>query len=527
MMEELVELTVGGLLRRAAEQYPDRLALEHKGHVWSYKKLDRAVDRAARRLLAWGVRKGDHLGIWCEAEPAAVLMMYAAVRIGAVTALINTSLRRKELKNIIEHTDIRWLLIGDGFKDLRYPVICQGLPEEVPHMEGIAYIGESGHSVEFPELKRFGMASEADLHRVESQVKPEDIAYIVYTSGTTNFPKAVLGTHFSRVNIGIQTAEGLAATCEDRFCSALPLYHCFGLSVNMMVACAVGACLYLPASRKTYDLLWAISKGRCTVLSSVPSIFIAMLRRADFHRWDVSSVRTGLIAGSMYSFELFQEIEERFGMTLTSGLGLSETTAGLTFTSVEDPFEVRAKSVGWFPPHMEGKIMDIETGETLPAGEIGEVCARGYGIMEGYYNRPVETARVLDSEGWFRTGDMGYLDEQGNLHLTGRLKELIKRGGENISPAEIEAAVADNEQIELCKAVGVPSEFYGEEVCLCVTLREGAILNEEELREELKKRLAHFKLPRYILCLKEMPTTPTGKISFQDLRAVAREKLDL
>ena len=295
----------------------------------------------------------------------------------------------------------------------------------------------------------------------------------------------------------------------------------------MMVACAVGGCLCLPASRNTYDLLWTISKKRCTVLSSVPSMYIAMLRRADFHRWNLSSLRTGLIAGSMYSRELFDEIEERFGMTLTAGLGLSEATAGLTFTSVNDPIEVRAGSVGWFPPHMEGRIIHPETGETLAAGEIGEVCARGYGIMQGYYKQPEETARVITGGGWFHTGDLGYLDEQGNLHLTGRLKELIKRGGENISPAEIENAVADNENILLCKAVGVPSSFYGEEVCLCLTLQENAVLNEEELRETLKKRLAHFKVPRYILLLEEMPTTPTGKISLEDVREVARKRLGL
>ncbi len=523
----LEDLTVSQFLRRTARRFPDRPALEYLGRVWTYRELDEAVDLTARRLLAWGVSHGDRVGLWCETEPSTVLLLYALPRIGAAAALLNTSLQRAELAELLRRTDVDRLIVTDGYKGLDFPALCQGLCAELPRLQAVLYAGRSGLSGGFERLDDLTPSSEDALARAEERVTPRDIGCILYTSGTTSAPKAVMSSQYSRVNSGIQQAHDLGATPEDRFCVAMPIFHCFCLSVNVMAACAAGACLYLPESRRTAVILEALSRGRCTVLSSVPTMFHAILCRPDFPNWDVSSLRTGFIGGSLYPQELFRQINDGFGFTLLSSLGQTEATAGLTTAYLEDSLDVRAVTVGHFMDHVEGKIVHIETGEEQPAGQPGEICVRGYLVMDGYYGQPEETAKAIDEDGWLHTGDMGWLDEDGNIHLTGRLKELIIRGGENISPAEVELAANGSAEIQTCKALGVPDRHYGEEVCLCVVLREGARLDEAELRSRLTRRLAAFKVPRYVLFFDELPMTSTGKVRPAQLAQLARERLEL
>lgn len=278
-MLPLEELTVGALLRRAAARWPERPALEYRGRVWTYRELDADVDITARRLLAWGVEKGERVGLWCEAEPNNILLLYAAVRIGAVATLLNTGMLRPELKELLIRTDISRLIIGDGYKLLDYPALCAGLTEELPGLRSILYAGLSGESRGFPALEALPEAPGETLAAAEAAVKPEDPGFILYTSGTTSAPKAVLGSQYSRANSGVQQAHDLGATERDRFCVAMPVFHCFCLSVNVLAACAVGACLYLPESRRTTALLEAVSNGKCTVMSSVPTLFHAILAR--------------------------------------------------------------------------------------------------------------------------------------------------------------------------------------------------------------------------------------------------------
>lgn len=526
-MQALKRLTVGGLLRRAAARYPERPALEYMGRIWTYRELDAEVDLTARRLLAVGVRRGDHVGIWCETGPNAIFALYAAVRLGAVTAMLNTSLHREELRILLERNDISRLLIGSGCKHVSYPGLCRGMTEEVLGLQEILYIGEETAAGDIASLAEQPLVSEDELRWAECQVMPEDTAYILYTSGTTGLPKAVMGSHFSRVNCGIMQAHDLRATEQDRFCVALPLFHCFCLSVNVMAACAVGGCLYIPESRRTAALLKAVSVGRCTVMSCVPALYHAMLCRPDFKSFDLSSLRIGFIGGCPYPPALFRQIEEAFGFTLLSSLGQTEATGGLTVSSPDDPIEVRAETVGHFMDHLEGQIVDPHTRAELPVGEVGEICVRGYVVMQGYYGQPKETAATVDEEGWLYTGDLGYLDGRGNLHLTGRLKDLIIRGGENISPAEIEAVAAGDTMVKTSKAIGVPDSHYGEEVCLCITPRDPSAFDEGKLRKRLKQRLAPYKVPKYILLIDELPVSETGKIQTKQLKAFAEKKLAL
>lgn len=522
----LEDLTVSQFLRRTARRFPYRSAMEYAGRIWTYWELDEAVDRAARRLLAWGVRRGDRVGLWCETEPNTILLLYALPRIGAVAVLLNTSIQRSELAELLRRTEVSRLIITDGYKELSFPALCQGLADEVPTLEAVLYAGQSGERCGLDGLEDPDEVSGEVLSQAEAQVAPQDIGFILYTSGTTSFPKAVMGTQYSRVNCGIQQAHDLRASEEDRFCVAMPIFHCFCLSVNVMAACSVGACLYLPKGRRTKTILKAVNEGRCTVLSSVPTLFHAILCRPDFAEWNLSSLRTGFIGGSFYPPELFQQINDGFGFTLLSSLGQTEATAGITATYLDNPLEVRATTVGHFIDHIEGKIIHIETGEEQPIGEIGEICVRGYLVMAGYYGQPEETAKAIDADGWLHTGDLGYLDGAGNVHLTGRLKELIIRGGENISPAEVEAAANKSTEIQECKAVGIPDRHYGEEICLCVVLRAGAKLDEAELRARLTHQLAAFKIPKHIMFVEKLPKSPAGKVQSGKLVKLICSQID-
>lgn len=521
----LEDLTVSQLLRRTAQRFPDRPALEYMGRIWTYQELDEAVDRTARRLLAWGVRRGDRVGLWCETEPNTILLLYALPRIGATAACLNTNLQRSELAELLRRTEVSRLIVTDGYRGMSFPELCRGVSEEAPSLEAVLYAGLSGESGGWESLDGLEEASDEALGEAEGETTPRDIGYILYTSGTTSVPKAVMSTQYSRANSGIQQAHDLGATEQDRFCVSVPIFHCFCLSANVMAACSVGACLYLPQGRRTEMILRAVSEGRCTVLSSVPTLFHAILCRPDFGEWDLSSLRTGFIGGSFYPAELFRQIEERFGFTLLSSLGQTEATAGLTAAYLDDSLDVRATTVGHFMDHVEGKIVHSETGEELPPGETGEICVRGYLVMDGYFGQPEETAKVIDRKGWLHTGDMGWLDGEGNIHLTGRLKELIIRGGENISPAEIETALGNCSQVAECKAIGVPDQHYGEEVCLCVVPREGTVVDTVGLRALLVQKLAEYKVPKYIVPLDELPKTVTGKVRPTQLVQMIQERL--
>lgn len=529
MMQEHNARTIGAMLRDTAARFPERTALEYMGQSWSYRYLDEAVDGVARELLGLGIRRGDHVGIWCKARLAPILAMYALLRVGAVPTMLNTALQREELKTLLVRNDVQYLLIGNGYKDLDYATLCRGLDEEIEGLRGIYQFGmpptdgQNG-SLLFPPCP---LASEQLLREAEAAVGPEDTAFLLFTSGTTSVPKGVATSHAAWVTYCRLQADNMDITEADRFCAALPMFHCFCIGVNLLLACWAGSTVCLPNSRHSADVLTCISEEKCTVFSCVPALYHALLRRPDFETWDVSSLRTGIIGGSSYPVAFFHEVEEKLGMTLISSLGMTEATAGLSSTTVRDSLEVRAATVGRVLPVLEGRILDIKTGAALPAGECGEVCVRGSTVMKGYYNMPQETAKALDSEGWLHTGDMGFLDEEGYLHLTGRLKDLIIRGGENISPLEIESVLAEDPTVNLCKAVGVPDDHYGEEVCLCVLPTQGAVCTEQALRQSLTQQLSSYKVPKYILFFDEFPISSTGKVLGRELRTQALERLGL
>jgi len=504
----LVNFNMGQFLRNCTVRFMANTAICQGGKSLTYLELNERVDMLAGKLIALGIKKGEHIGMLSDTSIDDLVMKFALTRIGAVACLLNPGLGKAELEGIMDYSDINTILVGPAYKN------------------EANFAGRTVYDITLSKVTDF--ASKEEVLERESEVDAKDTAFILYTSGTTGAVKAVMGSHYSRVNNGRKQAEDLGATAEDIFLCALPTFHCFSLAVNIMAALSVGATLVVPHSRHTGDLLAAIQHHKCTVFSAVPTLFNAVISRPDFENWDVSSVRVGIIGGSYCSPESFELIEKRMGMTLLSSLGQTEATAGYTVSNSWDSLKLRSESLGHFMEFVEGKIADVNTGGELPAGEVGEICLRGYPVMQGYYKMEEATAKTIDKEGWLHTGDLGSMDENGYLYLRGRIKEMIIRGGENIAPIEIESLFADDKRIEMIKAVGVPDNHYGEEICLCIKLSEGTkYLDTDEIKGTVKARLAAFKVPKYVLILDEFPCNATGKIKINDLAKLAAEKLML
>ena len=525
-MLPLRPITVDEAFSETVRSFPDRPALTFDGRAWSYLELDQEVDEMAMRLLSLGVRPGTHVGVLCEAQPNAVFAVFALNRIGAVAVLFNTSLKRSELRALVRNADVEILLIGDGYNDVDFREECFGFLEGVRGLREIVYMGLDGDARGFTPMDTLAPEPDAamTLAVFRNAVLPEDKSFILFTSGTTTLPKAVMDSQYSRANEGLQQAKDLGYTEADRVCVAMPIFHCFSLSVNVMATLFSGACLCLPPSRHTADLLETIEQERCSVFSTVPALFDAMLRRDDLDERDLSSLRIGFIGGSLCPPELFEEIERRFGFTLLPSLGQTEATAGITTGFAEDPLSERAVSVGHVMDHIQFRLAVPGTNDPAAPGEPGEIMIRGYNVMKGYYNDPEGTAAAITEDGWLHTGDMAYRNAAGNLVLTGRMKELIIRGGENISPLEIETVLRSDPSVLDCKAVGVPDRHYGEAIALCVVPGEG--FSEPAVLDTLRASLAHYKVPEHILTVEEIPKTATGKIRSEELRERAIEIIE-
>lgn len=511
---ELVQLSIGQLLRQTAERWPNRPAVQNENVVLNWKQCLQEVRCRASFLLSHKIGKGSHIGMLVPNSVEAFLMMLACWDIGVVTVMLNTSLTAEELVPLLKLTETEILISGGERKETRLMDTVRQIQEQ--------YRCKTVLDVYQPLKTTEDYTS---VLRAEAEVQPSDYAAILFTSGTTSTPKAVPSTHFMRVNNGRIQARDQDATEQDKFCVAIPLFHCFGMTANLLSAIAVGACICFPRSNRTIELMKTIETMRCTVLTCVPTLYFAMMARPDFNAYDISSLRTGLIGGAAYTPEQFIRIEEQFGFRLLSSLGQTEATAGITVCNPTDSIEVRSTTVGHFMEHLEGCIFDSEGGR-LPLYQQGEICVRGYSVMEGYYHSPAQTAEVIDTDGWLHTGDTGYLDTCGNVHLTGRLKDLVIRGGENIAPAEIELCLVDVcPEIQQIKVIGVPDSHYGEELCACVQLRPGKSLGEVQLRRAAAERLAYYKIPKYILFMELLPTTASGKIRSTELRKICIAQL--
>jgi fatty-acyl-CoA synthase len=523
--------TIGANLDRTAQRWPDRDAMVDlpSGRRWTYREFVSDVDALAAGLHAQGIRKGDRIGIWAPNCPEWTLVQYASAKIGAILVTINPAYRTHELAFVLRHAGVGTLVAAPSFKTSDYAGMIAEVEGECPELESVVLLGHP----EWEQLLSGDPGSDAnapDLDAIGATLSADDPINIEFTSGTTGFPKGATLTHHNILNNGYFVGELCNYTEQDRICIPVPFYHCFGMVMGNLAATSHGACMVIPAPG--FDpkaTLAAVAAERCTSLYGVPTMFIAELNDPDFARFDVSSLRTGIMAGSPCPVEVMKQTIDLLGMReVAICYGMTETSPVSTQTRVDDSIERRVSTVGQVHPHLEVKIIDPETGLTLPRGVPGELCTRGYSVMLGYWNEPEKTAEVIDASRWMHTGDIAVMDDDGYVNITGRIKDMVIRGGENIYPREIEEFLYGHPDILDAQVIGVPDERFGEELMVWVRMRPGVPeLTAAALREFCTGRLAHYKIPRYVRLVEEFPMTVTGKVRKLQMREESIELLDL
>jgi len=523
----LLAETIGDNLDRTVAAHGDRDALiEHAtGWRWTYTELRADVDALAHGLIRLGIERGDRVGIWAPNCAEWTLLQFATAKIGAILVTINPAYRTRELSYALNQAGVRTLVAAPGFKGVDYAAMIEQVRPECPGLRDTVVIG----GPQWDALPDHG-ADPAVLARRQAALSPYDAISIQYTSGTTGLPKGATLTHHNILNNAFLTTETCRITEADRICIPVPLYHTFGMVVGNLGAITHGACMVYPsAGFDPAATLAAVAEEHCTVLYGVPTMFIAELAEPEFAGFDLSSLRTGVMGGSPCPIEVMKQVVGRMGITeMTIAYGMTETSAVATQTRVDDSLERRVSTVGRAHPHVEIKIVDQETGRTVPRGEPGEFCTRGYSVMLGYWDQPAETAEAIDNAGWMHTGDLATMDAAGYLNITGRIKDMVIRGGENIYPREIEEFLHTHPDIHDVHVIGVPDEHYGEEVMAWIKLRPGATEpTTETIRAFATGKLAHYKIPRYVHIVEDFPMTVTGKVRKVDMRATAIQLLGL
>jgi fatty-acyl-CoA synthase len=523
--------TIGDNFDRTVLAFGDRDALVDRaaGRRWTYAELAAEVDALALGLLELGIGKGDRVGIWSPNCAEWTFTQYATAKIGAILVNINPAYRSHELEFVLNQAGIRLLVAAEKFKTSDYAGMIEEVRPRCRRLEHVALIGGELWNSLLDNGKRADRAALEDI-----RLSADDPINIQYTSGTTGFPKGATLSHHNILNNGFFVGELCNYTEADRICIPVPFYHCFGMVMGNLAATSHGACMVIPAP--AFDpkaTLEAVQAERCTSLYGVPTMFIAELADRDFESYDLSSLRTGIMAGSPCPVEVMKQVIERMGMAEVSiCYGMTETSPVSTQTRAHDSIERRVSTVGRVGPHLEVKVVDPETGLTVPRGEPGELCTRGYSVMLGYWDETAKTGfkdtGAIDKARWMHTGDLAVMDDEGYLNITGRIKDMVIRGGENIYPREIEEFLYTHPDILDAQVIGVPDERYGEELMAWVRMRAGASpLTAESLREFCTGKLAHYKIPRYVHIVDEFPMTVTGKIRKVEMRQQAVSLLGL
>jgi fatty-acyl-CoA synthase len=514
--------TIGQSLDRSAARFGAREALVERatGRRWTYAQLLADVEATAHGLQALGVSKGDRVGIWAPNCAEWVFVQFATAKLGVILVNINPAYRTHELAYVLKQSGISVLISAPDFKTSDYRAMVAEVRAACPDLREAIFIGDR-------EWQALLTAPAAPL---PDDLDPDEPINIQYTSGTTGFPKGATLTHHNLLNNGFFVGEGCGYTENDRVCVPVPFYHCFGMGMGNLGAVSHGAAVVIPSPGFDPRLtLKAVEEERCTSLYGVPTMFIAELALPDFAGYDLSSLRTGIMAGSPCPVEVMKRVVSEMGMTeVTICYGMTETSPVSTQTGADDDLDRRTSTVGRVHPHLEVKVVDPATGRTVPRGETGEFCTRGYSVMLGYWNDPRNSAEALDAAGWMHTGDLATMDEAGYLNIVGRIKDMVIRGGENVYPREIEEFLYTHPDIVDAQVIGVPDERYGEELMAWVRLRDGAApLTAEQLRAFCTGRLAHYKIPRYVKIVDDFPMTVTRKIRKIEMRQVSVDELGL
>ena len=519
--------TIDENLRKTVVKFPnnDALISAHQHYRATYTEFYEQVTAVAKGLIALGVKSGDRVGIWSPNCYEWTLLQYATAKIGAIMVNINPAYRTSELIYVINQSGLSYIFSAIQFKTSHYKKMIDDAREFTDTLRKEVYWGESWEYF----LAQGKKVSDEKLQAYEAKVQFDDPVNIQYTSGTTGNPKGVTLTHHNILNNAYFIGVRMNYTDKDRVCIPVPFYHCFGMVIGNLCCTAHGATMVIPNdSFDATKTLEVVERERCTSLYGVPTMFISELYTLDRHPYDLSSLRTGVMAGALCPPEIMKRVKEQMNMhEITICYGMTETSPVSTQTRIGVPFEKQIHSVGTIQDHIEIKIINPETKAIVPRGESGELCTRGYSVMLKYWNSPQATAQVIDEQRWMHSGDLAMMDEDGYIHISGRIKDLIIRGGENISPKEIEDFLYTYEGVMDAQVIGVPSKKFGEEVMAWIKPNEGVTLTEEELRNFCKDRIAHYKVPRYWKFVNEFPMTISGKIRKVEMREIAAEELGL
>ncbi len=545
-MEKLIEITVGSLLDDMAKRYPDHDCALYTDRPFrkTYSEFNQLCNKVAKSFLKMGIKKGDHIAIWATNVPEWLVTLFASAKIGAVLVTVNTNYKVFELEYLLKQSDTNTLVLIDGFKDSNYIQIINELcpelknsepgnfhSEKLPYLKNVISVSAEKHPGMFSwdDIIEFGRdISDEELYNISNSLDCHDVINMQYTSGTTGFPKGVMLTHYNIINNGMCIGDCMHFTYADKLCIPVPFFHCFGLVLAIMACVTHGTTMVPIDYYSPIKVMNAIQSEGCTAVHGVPTMYIAMLEHPDFGKFDFSSLRTGIMSGSPCPIKVMEAVVEKMNMKdITIPYGQTEASPVCTQTRIGDSLELRVSTVGRSLPFIECKIVDPETNQDLPDGVPGEFVARGYNVMKGYYKMPEATAQAIDADGWLHTGDLATRDENGYYKITGRIKDMIIRGGENIYPKEIEEFLYTLPEIKDVQVIGVPSKVYGEEIMACVILKEGCSLTEEEVKAAVKANMARHKTPKFVGFLDSFPMTASGKIQKYKMRENAIAQLGL
>ncbi|ADQ04211.1 AMP-dependent synthetase and ligase [Caldicellulosiruptor owensensis OL] len=541
-----IEMTIPNYFDMIAAKYADNPAViyHHEKIYLTYSQFKKMVDDAAKGFIAIGIQKGEHVAVWATNRLEYLISIFALAKIGAVLVTVNTNYKIYELEYLLRQSDSSTLIFTEGFKDSNYLEIVKKLNPQLqackkgelenpnlPCLKRLVFVGQGSHDgiYNWHEVIELGKnVSDKELIHRQKSLEPDEVINMQYTSGTTGFPKGVMLTHKNILNNANAIADCMQLTYKDKLCIPVPFFHCFGLVLGISACVTKGATMVPLDHFNPLKVMETVHFERCTGLHGVPTMFIAILQHPDFDKFDFSSLRTGIMAGAPCPIKVMREVVEKMHMKeITIAYGQTEASPVITQTRVDDPLEFRVSTVGKPLEGVEVKIVDIHTKKEVPNGVIGEICARGYNIMKGYYKMPEATKQAIDEDGWLHTGDLGYIDQNGYLRITGRLKDMIIRGGENIYPREIEEFLYTHPAVKDVQVVGVPDKVYGEEIAAFIILKDGCKVAEEEIKEFVKANLARHKTPKYVVFINEFPTTANGKVQKYKLREMAIEKFGL